>query len=132
MGISEANAPKRILLVEEEQSLSRMLCISLRNTGYSVTEAATSEEAIDALQGESADAVVLDMGPPDDLGGAVLERILHRGQPGAGPAWVVLSGLDRWEATQRYGPLGNHFMAKPFDPWDLVRTLDELLAGAAG
>ena len=44
------------------------------------------------------------------------------------PVWVVISALDRQEATRLYGPLGTRFLAKPFDPWELVAILKQLLA----
>lgn len=128
MGNAPQGAPPRVLVVEDDQSVRRMLRFSLRTTGYSVTEVTTGMEAIRVLEQQPTDAVVLDLGLPDGLGGEVLGR-LHQlaGQPRGLPIWVVISALDRDEAAARYGPLGSHFMAKPFDPWDLVRTLEVLL-----
>ena len=40
-------------------------------------------------------------------------------------AQVVMSALDRGKTTQQYGPMGNRFVAKPFDPWDVVRLLNK-------
>ena len=52
---------------------------------------------------------------------------MSRGRPASrqGTTWVVMSALDRGEATQQYGPMGNRFVAKPFDPWDVVRLLNQ-------
>jgi DNA-binding response OmpR family regulator len=66
---------------------------------------------------------VVDLRLPDRQGGAVLQRL--RSQDG--PAWVAISALDRQEAEKEYGPLGSNFLTKPFDPWDLIRKLGELL-----
>ena len=49
-----------------------------------------------------------------------------------GVAWVMLSALDLEEAVGRYGPLENHFLRKPFDPWNLLRVLEQLLAEKEG
>jgi hypothetical protein len=38
-----------------------------------------------------------------------------------------MSALDRQEASRQFGPVGGHFLAKPFDPWELARLLNELL-----
>jgi hypothetical protein len=38
-----------------------------------------------------------------------------------------MSALDRREAARQYGPVDGHFLAKPFDPWDLARILNGLL-----
>ena len=71
------------------------------------------------------DAVLLDLGLPDGLGGAVLHR-LHESRDGY-PTWLIVSALDEDEANRRYGPLKGVFVPKPFDPWDLVKKLEDLL-----
>lgn len=133
MGNAPQGAPPRVLVVEDDQSVRRMLRFSLRTTGYSVTEVTTGMEAIRVLEQQPTDAVVLDLSLPDGLGGEVLWR-LHQlaEQPRGLPVWVVISALDRNEAAARFGPLGSYFMAKPFDPWDLVRTLEVLLGAMRG
>jgi DNA-binding response OmpR family regulator len=73
------------------------------------------------------DGVLLDLGLPDGLGGSVLQR-LQETSPDGYPAWVIVSALDEDEAVRRYGPLKGTFVPKPFDPWELIRTLRELLA----
>jgi DNA-binding response OmpR family regulator len=115
----------RVLVVEDDDGVARVLGMCLDEAGFEVCQASAGGEALDILKTEPPDAVVLDLGLPDRLGGAVLER-LRRADGQAAPAWVVLSALSREEATQRYGPLGT-YLSKPFDPYVLVRKLDELI-----
>jgi DNA-binding response OmpR family regulator len=117
--------PPRVLVIEDDDGLARVLRLCLGVVGFDVAAARTGEEALRVAEVEPIDAVVLDLGLPDSLGGAVLASLRRLGQSG-GPPWVIISALDREEAARRYGPLGT-FLAKPFDPWDLVRKLDELL-----
>jgi two-component system KDP operon response regulator KdpE len=124
-------APPKILLVEDEPAVARMLRISLRAAGFDVCESVAGGDALQILEQGPADAVILDLELPDRRGKAVLDRLRHANDSGF-PVWVVISGLDREEATRRYGPLGGHFLAKPFDPWDLVRMLRTLLAERDG
>jgi DNA-binding response OmpR family regulator len=115
----------RVLVVEDDAGIARVLGMCLGDEGFEVCQASAGGEALDILETEPPDAVVLDLGLPDSLGGAVLDRLRRaRGRPA--PAWVVISALSREEATQQYGPLGS-FLAKPFDPGVLVDKLDELL-----
>lgn len=118
-------APPRVLVIEDDDSVARMLHLCLSVVGFDVAAVRTGEEALHVAEAELIDAVVLDLGLPDSRGGAVLAWLRRLGRSG-GPPWVVISALDREEAAKRYGPLGS-FLAKPFDPWDLVRKLDELL-----
>lgn len=114
-----------MLVIEDDDSVARVLRLCLSAVGFDVAAVRTGEQALRVAEVEPIDAVVLDLGLPDSLGGAVLAWLRRPGGSG-GPPWVIISALDREEAARRYGPLGT-FLAKPFDPWDLVRKLDELL-----
>ncbi len=118
----------RVLVIEDDQSVRRMLRFSLRDAGFEITETPTGGEALQHLQRQVPEAIILDLGLPDGLGGAVLEwlRQMDAGKDGR-PAWVVMSAQDQNDVVKQYGPLGRHFLAKPFNPWDLVMRLQELL-----
>ena len=131
MGAEHAvgKALPRVLVVEDDPSVTRMLRFSLRDAGFDIAEVTTGGAALRVLEQEPADAVILDLRLPDGLGRAVLDWLRQRSERGdVSPAWVVISVLDRDEATRRYGPLGSRFLSKPFDPWELVRILEELLS----
>ncbi len=116
----------RVLVVEDDHSVSRMLRLSLNAAGFETTAVSTGGDALRPLDSDDVDAVVLDLGLPDNLGGEVVER-LRGGLETSTPVWVVISALDAQEATSRYGQLGTHFISKPFDPWDLVGLLKDQL-----
>jgi DNA-binding response OmpR family regulator len=126
-GVARPDSP-RVLVVEDDRGVTRMLGFALREAGFQVRLAGSGGEALSALEGDSVDAVVLDLGLPDYQGGQVLDWLRRRRDNGGqGPAWVVMSALDRQEAARQFGPLGVHFLAKPFDPWELARLLNNLL-----
>ena len=123
----------RILVVEDDESVIRMLGFSFRSAGFDTTEVATGAEALRILKQHPPDAAVLDLQLPDGQGGAVLDRLRQLNErTKSSPVWIVISALDREEATRRYGPLGSRFLAKPFDPWDLVAMLKNLLSAKDG
>jgi DNA-binding response OmpR family regulator len=118
----------RILVIEDDESVTRMLRFSFDRASFDTTQLRTGGEALRILERQPPDAVVLDLQLPDGQGGAVLNRLRQLDEAASGsPVWVVISALDRAEATRRYGPLGNHFLTKPFDPWELVAMLKHLL-----
>lgn len=121
---ARARAP-RVLIVEDDGGIASMLSMCLTEAGYVVQHASAGGEALDTIEKRPPDAVVLDLGPPDRLGGAVLDR-LRQSCGRATPAWVVISALSPEEATHRYGPLGD-FVANPFDPYALISKLNGLL-----
>ena len=123
---------RKVLLVEDDRSVARMLRFSLRDAGFDVNAVETGAQALEALSREPISAVVLDLGLPDGRGGDVLELLKRQDKEGAPqrPVWVVITAQEQQEVLKRHGPLGEHFLAKPFDPWDLVRRLQTLLPGS--
>ena len=65
----------RILVVDDEPQIRKLLDISLRAQGYRVEEAANGAAALAALAAHGADLVLLDIGLPDREGHAVLRDI---------------------------------------------------------
>lgn len=105
-----------------------MLRFSLRSAGFDTSEVATGGEALRILSEEPPDAAILDLQLPNGQGKAVLDWLrCSCERPAGSPVWVVISALDREEAIQRFGALGSHFLAKPFDPWELIAMLRTLL-----
>ena len=116
-----------MLIVEDDAAVMKMLRFCLRQAGFDTTEVSTGSEALRILQEHPPDATVLDLQLPDGQGGAILELLRRYERTASPPVWVVISALDQEEAAKRYGPLGRHFLAKPFDPWELVAILNTLL-----
>jgi len=116
-------------VVEDDEGVTKMLRVFLRSEGFETTEVTTGGEALHILEHQPPDATVLDLGLPDDQGKGVLDWLRqHDDTTSSSPVWVAISALDRQETTKRYGPLGSHFLAKPFDPWRLVAMLGDLLS----
>ncbi len=127
MGPEKEDASRgKVLIVEDDPAVSRILKVCLQSVGFATTQADTGGEALRQLESEPLDAVLLDLGLPDGRGGEVLRR-LQTTSPSDCPAWIIVSALDEDEAARRYGPLKGVFVPKPFDPWDLIRTLQGLL-----
>ncbi len=121
-------ATRKVLLIDDDEGIRRMLRFALRSAGFDVSMATTGGEALAYLDRNAVDAVVLDLGLPDGLGGSVLSWLHKQPEGRVAPAWVVISAQDQQDARVKYGPLGKHFLSKPFDPWDLVDLLDTLVA----
>ena len=126
VGESDQGFPT-VLLIEHDPSVTRMLRFALSAAGFGCAQASSGAEALQVLDGDPADAVVLDLGLPDGQGGTVLKRLRCWGEGVPAPTWVAISVMDRAEVNSRYGDLGDRFLRIPFDPWQLVRLLESLL-----
>ena len=116
-----------VLVIEDDTSISRMLRFSLTAAGFGITEVSTGIEALGRMETDHPSAVVLDLGLSDGNASTVLDRL--RNDSGGNLAWVAISSLDRQEASAEHGPFGDHYLGKPFNPWDLMEILKQMLAG---
>ncbi|MGD2216677.1 MAG: sigma-54 dependent transcriptional regulator, partial [Gemmatimonadales bacterium] len=115
----------RILIVDDEGNIRRLVATLLDAEGYTTTEAETGEEALNKMAAEEQDAVLLDLALPGASGLEVLERIAE--------TWpevpvVMMSGQatlgDAVQAT-RLGAF--QFLEKPLTPEAVLITLKSAL-----
>lgn len=117
-------ARKRILVVDDELAIIKILKIKLRVSGYDVVTALDGQQALDLVRSESPDLMVLDVIMPNKDGFEALRELrMHSQLP-------VIVCSARPENAQRAYELGaNDFLPKPFDVDDLVRRVNSLLGG---
>jgi CheY-like chemotaxis protein len=122
-------AGRTILLVEDEPDLRDLLAETLTHHGANVCASATAEDALAALDGIAADALVADIGLPG-IDGLELVRLLRaRGERRGGkmPA-VALTGYTRSEDRDEAIDAGfQRHLTKPIDGAQLVATLADLI-----
>lgn len=119
----------RILIVDDDPAIRRLLNHSLELEGYLVATASDGEEALAQLPVADPDVVVLDIMMPRMNGLDVLERI--RRDPNTADLPVILltakaAKEDVWEGWQRGV---DYYMTKPFDVEELLRFIEYVLSG---
>jgi len=67
--------PKKILIVEDEDLIAKVLAIRLEGLGYKVSVAADGEEGLEAARKQKPDLVILDIGLPRIDGNTLCELI---------------------------------------------------------
>ncbi len=82
--------PPKLLVVDDEPAIRRLLGTGLARAGYRVVEAGSAREALNALQIDKPDAVLLDLGLPDRDGLELVPLI-----KAAGPALLCRLGARR-------------------------------------
>jgi two-component system, NtrC family, nitrogen regulation response regulator NtrX len=111
----------KVLIIDDERNLRRMLRALLEAEGYAVEEADRGDRGLEAAESFQPEVVLLDLVLPGGSGLEVLPRILDR-HPGL-PV-VMMSGeatlADAMEATRR-GAF--HFLEKPLTPEAVLVTL---------
>src|SRR5471030_2061728 len=119
-----ANKLPKILIVDDEPQILRFLRASLPAHGYDCVEAATGAEAIRAFAKERPDAVILDLGLPDQDGFAVIEAV----RASALTPIIVLSARNDVEGKVKALEFGaDDYVTKPFDMAELLARLKAAL-----
>ena len=120
----------RILVVEDESTLSEQLATALSGAGYAVDCAADGERADFLGRTEGYDAVVLDLGLPKLDGLTVLRRWR---ESGIGTPVLVLTARGSWhEKVQGIDGGADDYMAKPFEIEEVLARLRALIRRASG
>ena len=116
-----------ILVVEDEEALRELACLTLREYGYTVLEASQGDEALQLFAERQApvDLLVTDVVMPGLSGPELAEQLTSR-QP---QMKVLYTSGYMSHAIVRDGVLkaGTPFLPKPFNPDDLARKVREVL-----
>ena len=119
------NGPVRLLVVEDDQSLAKVLVRGLTEEGHAVDHAATSAAALDAPQVNHYALVVRDLGLPDGDGLAVCRKIRDGGNPTPILMLTARDGLSDKVAGLDAG--ADDYLTKPFAYPELAARVRALL-----
>ena len=111
-------APLKVLIVDDEPPIRRLLRMGLTTQGYQILEAPNGKAALDLLK-EQPDLIILDLGLPDIQGHELLRTIRSRNE--SVPIVVLSSRGDEAGKVQALDLGADDFVTKPFG-------MDELLA----
>ena len=122
-------APKKILVIDDDEKLIALLTEYLTAHGFAVTGAAHPRQGLQALGRINPDLVVLDIMLPEMDGFEVCRRIrLETGVP-------ILMLTARGETTDRVVGLemgADDYLPKPFEPRELVARIQAILRRSGG
>jgi DNA-binding response OmpR family regulator len=111
----------RILVIEDDASIARLVALSLGTVGHEVSSAPDAAGGLASLDG--IDLVVLDLGLPDARGVDLVPRIRERGIP-----VLILSARD--SLMDKVGGLdagAEDYLTKPFETLELIARVGAVL-----
>ncbi len=116
----------RVLLVEDDRLVARMIAAWFKQDNAEVDHVATAEAALERTQQTHYDVIMLDLELPDRPGWEVARALRSRGFAGR---IFAMSALESGDMQRRAFDAGcDQFLAKPFDQTvvaELVRSLRE-------
>ncbi len=119
------NSSHRILVVDDEASISDLIATSLRFVGFDVRTAATGAQALSVAEEFKPHAMILDVMLPDLDGFEVCRQIRNEGLNIGVLFLTAKDGMEDKVAGLTIG--GDDYMTKPFSLEELVARLRALL-----
>ena len=118
----------RILVVEDDADLRRVLRTLLESQGYRVAEAGTAARALIEARGHKPDAVLVDLGLPDRDGQVVIRRIRE-----FSPVPIIVLSARAMEADKVLALDGgaDDYVMKPFGSTELLARVRAALRRGA-
>jgi type IV pilus assembly protein PilB len=122
----------KVLLVDDEDQLRRVMRDLLERDGYAVIEAADGVEALDQVDRHAPDIIVLDLNLPGLDGFGVLSHLRSRRATEAIPVVVLTARGDEENEIRVFEFGADDFLSKPFRARALSARLDAVLRRTRG
>ncbi len=123
----------KILVVDDDESVRKLVAACLRKTDWSLRQADHAEQALEMAARETPDVALIDIVlPGDSLDGFAVSRAL-KANPGTRSCRIILmSGWRRPLDPDGLASVGAHaFLEKPFNPMTLRSLISDLMRPSA-
>lgn len=120
----------RVLVVEDDGDLRRLLRRGLEEEGFEVVQASLGKDAVALAEQEAPDLLVVDIGLPDADGRDVTVAIRSRGVES--PVLFLTARDQMVDRLAGFSAGGDDYLTKPFEFAELTARLRALLRRSAG
>lgn len=128
--MSSSTSKQKVLVVDDEQDIRELIQYNLEKEGYSVHSVASGEEALDALQRNQPDAVVLDLMLPGVDGLALCKRLKQDSKTSTVPIVMLTAKSEDSDIVSGLELGADDYVTKPFSPKVLIARLRAVLRRA--
>ncbi len=113
----------RIMVVEDQAHIRRILAMWIKRQGYEVIEAANGVEALEQLRTQNIDLLITDVNMPE-VDGIELTRRAFDECLALKQVFVVTSRCDQHDIISQFDQERVKIFAKPFSPSQLLREVE--------
>ena len=124
------HAPVRVLVVDDDDVIRQLITVNLELEGFEVFTAVDGQDALEKVATVQPHLITLDVMMPRMDGWQAAQRL--RADPETAAIKLVLLSARAQESDIRRGEqIGvDAYLTKPFDPDELIDTINHLLADA--
>lgn len=117
----------KILVVDDEPHVVRLVSFKLEKAGFDVLTAASGQQALELTLSEQPALILLDVMLPDADGFAICCQLKEQLGPRA-PKIVLLSArTQEADILKGYECGADSYITKPFDPQSLLTSVEQIL-----
>ncbi len=114
----------KLLVVEDDVNIAKHLCLLLTGQGYAVASANSQNAAVDTLENEHFDLILLDISLPDGNGYAVCTAAKRIGDI---PVIFLTASDDEHSVVTGFALGADDYITKPFRPMELLSRIKNVL-----
>jgi excisionase family DNA binding protein len=114
-----------VLVVDDDARLREYMRVNLEIEGYSVREADSADKALEAIEDQAPDLVLLDVVMPGVDGWQMLQKLQER--HGSIPVIMFSGQVEERAAGEAEQRGARGFVGKPFDPQELLARAKALV-----
>lgn len=112
--------PKKILAVDDEKHIVRLVQVNLERQGYEVVTANDGREALEKVESEKPDLVVLDVMMPYMDGFEVLQNLRRNANTRDIPVIMLTAKAQDADVFRGWQSGVDCYLTKPFNPMELI------------
>ena len=118
---------ERVLIVDDDPDIVRLVSYNLSHSGYEVQVATSGREALDLVQKQPPDLIVLDVMLPD-VDGLEVCRTLRQQDPSRRiPILMLTARGEEIDRVVGFELGADDYVSKPFSPRELVLRVKSIL-----
>jgi DNA-binding response OmpR family regulator len=119
---------KKILIVDDEEDIVNLVRLILEDAGYQVGIVTDGRDAMQKLENEKFDLILLDIMMPFISGWEVLEEMRSHEKTRSVPVALLTARASPREDNQPHPTDYCDYITKPFEPDDLLRRIRQILS----
>jgi CheY-like chemotaxis protein len=120
---------KKVLVIDDEAYIRRVLELKMKNRGYHVITAKNGEEGFDIIQKQKPDIVISDINMPIMDGKTLVEKTNGLKKDRAFLTIIITARINPEDRDWIGNMQDTLFMEKPFSPARIVEVVEEYIGG---
>jgi two-component system phosphate regulon response regulator PhoB len=123
---------ERVLIVDDDPDILRLVSFNIAEAGFDVVTASTGRQALEMVQKQPPDLIILDLMLPDVDGMEVCRTLRQQNLPRRIPILMLTARGDEIDRVVGFELGADDYVAKPFSPRELVLRVKSILRRSGG